>query len=120
MTIILSSCDRFVEDNYSFPKHVVFTADGGTQIFDGGTQCSGFVVYENYSEPFQYVYPKENEDSLTASCEWMTAKMKRWGSELTIFASPNISNKSRYLTIEIYTDAFRYGIIKVKQEGKKR
>lgn len=115
----LFSCDRFHENNYDFPKHITFPAEGGTQYYLGGTKCYGFYIYEIDDVIGKVAFSEELGDSLAATYDWMTVHGKMAKDGLTIIAAPNTSKDSRFLNIRVDTNVMEYGIIKVKQEGKK-
>lgn len=119
VVLLFSSCDRFVEDYYDFPKCVTFPAEGGTQTFTGGVDCPGFYIYEGeLPEIDKTEHAIEHGDSWVASYEWLNAELTNPMGKLVITASPNDSKESRLLRIHTFTDATRYAIIEVKQEGK--
>ena len=114
----LFSCDRFHENNYDFPKHITFPAEGGTQYYLGGTVCLWFSVYENPNDFDKRDNSHEFGDSLAASYDWLTVQGNMYKDGLTITAAPNTSKDPRFLTIEMATDILEYGYIKVRQNGK--
>lgn len=119
VVLLFSSCDRFEEYYYDFPKQIVFPAEGGTQTFTGGVDCPGFYIYEGeLPEIGKTERALEHGDSLIASYGWINARLTNPKGKLVITASPNDSKESRLLRIHISTDATRYAIIKVIQEGK--
>lgn len=119
VVLLFSSCDRFVEDYYDFPKCVTFPAEGGSKVITGGTFCIGLYVYEGELPKIDKTgYAIEHGDSWVASYEWLNAELTNPMGKLVITASPNDSKESRLLRIHTFTDATRYAIIKVIQEGK--
>lgn len=119
VVLLFSSCDRFEEYYYDFPKQIVFPAEGGTQTFAGGVDCPGFYIYEGeLPEIGKTEHAIEHGDSWAASYGWINAELTNPKGKLVITASPNDSKESRLLRIHAFTDATRYAIIEVIQEGK--
>lgn len=119
IVLLFSSCDRFVEDYYDFPKCVTIPAEGGSKVLTGGTNCFGFYIYEGeLPEIGKTARALEHGDSLIASYGWINAELTNPKGKLVITASPNDSKESRLLRIHTFTDATRYAIIEVIQEGK--
>ncbi len=118
----LFSCDRFHENNYDFPKHITFPAEGGTQHHYGGVgcpDCTDFFIFENDEhDENKRVFPQGIGDTVVACYDWLTVQGEKFKDGLTITAAPNTTKSPRFVTIKIYTSALEYGYIKVRQNGK--
>ncbi len=115
----LFSCDRVRYNNYDFPKHITFPAEGGTQYYSGGTVVLWARVYEIENVIGKGDYGHRIGDSLVSSYDWLTVRGNAFKDGLTITAEPNTSKDARFLTIKTENGRIlEYGYIKVRQNGK--
>ena len=84
-------------DNFGYPSKITFGKDGGTINCPG---ASGFYVVEidDYNGTGASSFGPDT-DSIRVTYDWLTAKCKKFGTQLKLIATPNHSGKKRRLYV---------------------
>lgn len=115
LPFLCTSC--FKEVDLGFPATVTFSKEGGTKTVTGDVAFTNADIHD-------YTTGEQGEETLREdgtrynSYKWLKVEYKeyKWNSkELTIYAEPNTTGKSRKLYIELYSGP-EYHVIKVVQD----
>lgn len=113
LPMLLVSCE-FEEADLGFPKTVNFTKEGGVKVISG-EQSFTYANIHNYKNGDQGSI-QESETGEVFVYQWLKVQYHDVNnSELTIYAEPNETGKSRELHIEIHSGT-EYQTVKVKQQ----
>ena len=114
MSMLFISC--FEEENFGYPKNIVFGKNGGEQIVKGNVSFTHAEIVNHKTGEDSEI--QENEMCAVRALDWLKIEYTdtiAGTCNLKIYAEPNTSGKARQLCIEVYS-AMEYQEIKVKQE----
>lgn len=121
--IPIGSCEYEQDpEEYGYPAEIQFSAEGGSyyQEISNNTMVGQLTIFSDGEEKISSSSFSESEgvDVLYVEYEWLTVKMSRIESNLTVTAAPNPTAKSRKMKVELWMPPIGYSFIKIKQDGK--
>ncbi len=95
LSCLFSSCNK---DNYGFAEKVSFTSKGGEFILVGAKYVQTLIIedYDGLGESSQNTL---DDEEISASYLWLTAKTKPFSETISLIAEPNDSGNSRTLYV---------------------
>ena len=115
LAFLCTSC--FKEVDLGFPATVTFSKEGGTKTVTGDVAFTNADIHD-YKTGEQGEETWGEDGTRYNSYKWLKVEYKeyKWNSkELTIYAEPNTTGKSRKLYIELYSGP-EYHVITVVQD----